>query len=341
MRQSKTIFTVLFTAALLFTGCDKKTEAPTEEAVKVVKTEVKDVVTKAVKEVTGDAVINDEIRIYQADNSDGKITRKTIQKGFEDAGFYIAANNGMNFPFKRDFNNTYYDQYALAGFYNKDIVAEFIKEYPSIGLFAPMTMSIYTKKGDNTISIATLTTKQMAKITGIPADHAGWKKLDDMLEKALKLALPTGKNIPYTNKTIEVDGPLTLEATSQMEGDWEDGLEDLQNDFESALTTNQFAMPAFNELTDEIDDTGYDFYSVYSICKIPVAYAVSKEYPEMGAYAPCSMYIYKKEGDNTVHYGIHHVNNWIHSMGITDKDATTILQSAMAKVKVMMDELAK
>ncbi len=304
-----------------------------ESAAATVKKEVKKVATAATTSV------NDDIRIYQADNSDGKITPETIQKAFEKAGFYMAANNSMNYPFKRDFNNTYYDVYNLAAFYNKDVVAKFIKEYPTIGLFAPMTMSIYTKKGDKTISIATLSPKRMAEITGIPADHPGWKMLDDMLQKALKLAMPNGKFVPYNAKKLDVKPPLFVQATMQMGDDWEDKLEDLENDFESALTVNGFAMPAFNELSEEIDDSGYDFYIVYSVCKIPVAYTISKNHPEMGAYAPCSMYIYKKEGEKTVHFGIHHVKNWVHSMGLTDKEELKILYGAMDKFKAMLEKV--
>lgn len=308
-----------------------------KETVKSVTAEVKKDVKKVAEKVVGTK--NEDIRIYQADNSDGKITPDTIQKAFEKAGFYMAANNGMNFPFKRDFNNTYYDVYNLAAFYNKDNVAQFIKEYPTIGLFAPMTMSIYTKKGDKTISIATLNPKRMATITGIPADHPGWKQLDDMIHKALKEAMPNGKFVPYTAKQIDVKPPLTVEATMEMGDDWEDAYEDLQNNFESALTVNGFAMPAFNELSEEIDDSGYDFYAVYSVCKIPVAYTISKNHPEMGAYAPCSMYIYKKEGDKTVHFGIHHVKNWVHSMGLTDKEELKVLNDAMDKFTKLLKKV--
>ena len=317
--------------------------AKVTESVKAAATTAAAEVKKEVKKVAAAATAsaNDDIRIYQVDNSDGKITPDAIQKAFEKAGFYMAANNGMNFPFKRDFNNTYYDVYNLAAFYNKDVVAEFIKEYPTIGLFAPMTMSIYTKKGDKTISIATLNPKRMATITGIPEDHPGWKKLDDMIRKALKAAMPNGKFVPYTAKQIDVKAPLTVEATMEMGDDWEDKLEDLENNFESALTVNGFAMPAFNELSEEIEDTGYDFYIVYSVCKIPVAYAISKNHPEMGAYAPCSMYIYKKEGDKKVHFGIHHVKNWVHSMGLTDKEELKILNGAMDKFATLLKKVTE
>ena len=341
-------YVLLFVLAVSFT-ISASAEATTAtanaakvtESVKAAATTAAEKVKNEVKKVAAAATssANDDIRIFQADNSDGKITPDTIQKAFEKVGFYMAANNGMNFPFKRDFNNTYYDVYNLAAFYNKDVVAEFIKDHPTIGLFAPMTMSIYTKKGDKTISIATLNPKRMATVTGIPADHPGWKKLDEMIQKALKEAMPNGKFVPYSAKQIDVKAPLTVEATMEMGDEWEDDLEDLENNFESALTVNGFAMPAFNELHEDIEDTGYDFYIVYSVCKIPVAYTISKDHPEMGAYAPCSMYIYKKEGEKKVHFGIHHVKNWVHSMGLTDEEELKILNGAMDKFATLLKKV--
>ncbi len=348
MKQSKILFAILVSGALFFTGCNDKTET-TKAAAEAVKTTAKHVESKAnevaqeVKKVaTTETTVaaEDEVRVFTTDNSNGKITPESIDKAFTDAGFYIAADNDMNFPYKRDFNTTGYDVYNLAAFYNKDIVADLIKEYPRIGFFAPMSMSIYTKKGEKTISIATLSTARMAKITDIPADHKAWKKLDAMLNTALKAALPNGKFVPTGNKPLDVKESLVSEFTFEMGEDWESDKEDFENDFESALSPAGFAMPAFNELSDEIEDIGYDFYEVYSICKIPVIYTVSKNHPEAGAYAPCSLYVYKKEGEKTVHMGYPTVYNWFHSMGIEDEASKKVLVEAQDKFNTILKKLS-
>ena len=46
---------------------------------------------------------------------------------------------------------------------------------------------------------------------------------------------------------------------------------------------------------DETQDSPFDFYSIYSICKLQVLYYVVLEYPEAGEYAPCIQIIYKKK----------------------------------------------
>jgi uncharacterized protein (DUF302 family) len=312
----------------------KEAAQTVKEAAKTAATEVKEKAEKAVTPAD-----SEDIYVYTADNSDGKITPKTIEDAFVKVGFYMSANNDMNYPYKRDFNNTYYDVYNLAAFYSKDVVADFIQEYPKIGLFAPLSMSIYTKKGDKTITLATITPKRIAEITGIPADHKGFAKLDALLKKAFKEAMPNGKFVTLPNKKIDIKEPLIAEFTFEMGEEWEDQKEDFENDFESALSPNGFAMPAFNEISDEIDDIGYDFYETYSICKIPVIYTVSKDHPEAGAYAPCSLYVYKKEGENSVHMGFPTVYNWMHSMGIDDEESKKILIDAQKKFENILKEL--
>jgi len=343
MIQKKTLVALFFSAALLFTGCDKKTEAP---AVVETATAVVEKVAKEVKEVKKEVVAesipatSQDIYVFTSDNSDGKITPKTIEDAFTEAGFYVSANNDMNFPYKRDFNNTEYDVYNLVAFYSPDIVAEFITEFPKIGLFAPMSMSIYTKKGDKTISMATISPKRISEITGIPADHAGWAKLDALITKAFTAAMPNGKLAMLANTKLDITEPIISEFQFEMTDEWEDEKEDFENAFESALTPAGFAMPAFNEITDELEDIGYDFYEVYSICKIPVIYTVSKDHPEAGAYAPCSLYVYKKEGENTVHMGFPTVHNWLYSMGIKDEASRKVLLDAQATFVGILDKVS-
>ena len=87
-----------------------------------------------------------DIEIITSDNSDGKITPKSIEEAFKKAGFTISANRDMNGPFVKQFKESEFDTYNLFTFYKADMVLKLVKKYPNVGLFAPMSMSIYTKK---------------------------------------------------------------------------------------------------------------------------------------------------------------------------------------------------
>jgi len=91
----------------------------------------------------------------------------------------------------------------------------------------------------------------------------------------------------------------------------------------------------------EADYEDFDFYSVYSICKLPVIYTVAKVYPEAGAYAPCSLYMYKKQDGNNMHIAFPSVYNWISSMDIKDEESLKTLEEAQASMHNILTGLTE
>ena len=286
-----------------------------------------------------------DIQVYTADNSNGKITPETIEAAFKKTGFYISANRDMNGPFKKQFKETIFDIYNLFTFFSKEVNLELVKTYPQMGLFAPMSMSIYTKKGEKTISVSSLTPEAMAKIMQIPADNKALAKVVKMVKEALKLALPGGsfETLPYTVQ--KPTAPLVTSYKSELdEDDLDSAKEEFQMEFEGALATNGFAMAGFNALNDDFKEKNfneYDFYDVYSICKLPVIYTVAKLYPEAGAFAPCSLIMYKKKSEKEINLAFPSVYNWISSMDIKDKASLDVLLEAQKSMDTILTELTE
>ena len=286
-----------------------------------------------------------DIQVFTADNSDGKITPETIEAVFKKTGFYISANRDMNGPFKKQFKETTFDVYNLFTFFSKEINLELIKSYPQMGLFAPMSMSIYAKKGKKTISVSTLTPEAMAKIMNIPADNKALAKVGKMVKEALKLALPGGsfETLPYTVQ--KATGPLVSTYKTELdEDDIATAKEDFQMEFEGTLATSGFVMAGFNDLAKDFEEqkfNDYDFYDVYSICKLPVIYTVAKTHPEAGAFAPCSLIMYKKKDEAEMTVSFPSVYNWISSMDIKDKAALDTLLEAQTSMNTILTELSE
>jgi uncharacterized protein (DUF302 family) len=290
-----------------------------------------------------DRAFKTDVRVWQSDNSDGKITPKTVEEAFKKAGFVIAANNDMNFPFKRDFKKTHMDVYNLMVVFRKDTALALAEKYPDIGLFTPLSMSIYTPKGEKTISVATLRPEVMAQMMHIPADNPEMIKLGKKIEEALQAAMPKGKfiELPYTSKKSDKE-VITRISMEQQGDDWEDAKDDFETAFEEKLAPNGFVMAGFTDLNydfDEHDKEWYLFYDVYSICKIAVIYEVSKLHPEAGAFAPCSAYKYQKKGEKTIYMAFPNVYKWISSLNITDKTSLDVLIDAQKRFEKMLEEL--
>ena len=286
-----------------------------------------------------------DITVFTSDNIDGKITTKSIESEFKKAGFTISANRDMNTPFKKQFKDTSFKVYNLFTFYKKDIVLELAKKYPNVGLFAPMSMSIYTKKGENSISISSLSAEAIAKIMNIDKKDKTILSLRKLVADTLKKAMPKGKFEKLDYKMVKPKGELVTTFTMEMDkDDWDEELEDFKMEFEGNLATNGFIIAGNNNLGDDFDDVDYedyDFYEVYSICKLPVIYTIAKRHPEAGAFAPCSLYLEKKKGDNNMYIAFPSVYNWMSTMSITDKKDIEVLEYAQKRMKNILSGLVE
>jgi len=304
-----------------------------------------EVKTKAVEKKSEKAVVSGDVQVFTAENKDGKITPKTIEAAFKKAGFFISANRDMNTPFKKQFKETSFDVYNLFTFYKKDVALELAKKYENIGLFAPMSMSIYTKKGEKTISVSTLSAATMAKIMKMPKDEKILTDLRALVVKTLASALPNGKfeKLPYTMQ--DAKGELVTTFTMEMDKeDWEDELDEFKMGFEGELSPNGFVIAGQNNLGDDFEEEeyeGYDFYEVYSVCKLPVIFTIAKSRPEAGAFAPCSLYLAKKKGEAEMKTGFPSVYNWMSSLAISNKKDLAVLEDAQKRMKQILTSLTE
>ncbi|MFT5835599.1 MAG: hypothetical protein ACI9RG_000492 [Sulfurimonas sp.] len=291
------------------------------------------------------SAIEQNVQVFTTDNTNGNITPKTISAAFASSGLSIGGNNDMNKPFKLRFTKLHYKTYNLAMFRSDELTLKLIKKYPKFGVLTPLTMSIYSDKGS--MNISTLTLEGMARTTGIPVtdpDLIAYAKLTD---KALHLALPNGKYKKLShNVESKTDNYAQAFSVELEKGtDLEEWREDFENEFEGEMEPIGFLMPNYTNLVEEIFEAAkyeeYDFFITYSVCKFDVIYPVSKLHPEAGAYAPCTMYVYKKKGDSKVYIGYLGVNNWIKTLDIKDEKAVAALNEAQGMINNILAELTE
>jgi len=309
---------------------------------------IKGLIASAMLTVGVAASAAQDIQIYKTDNSKGAITGATIEKTFEDAGFLISGNNDMNIAFKSKFQKTNDKMYHLFTLYKKDLVLELVKITPDAALFAPLSMSIYMNEGSNDIYISSLSIDGMAKVTGIPTSNKHMIAYSKLVRETLAKALPNGHFEKTSYKILKPEGELISRFTYEMEleegTDINEELDGIQEELESSLETVGFVIAGFNKLGDEFIEAGYekyDFFDAYSICKLPVIFEVSKTHPEAGAFAPCTFYMYKEKGSNTIQMAYPSVYNWLSSLDITDKPSTKVLVDAQKLMIEVVNEVTE
>ena len=284
--------------------------------------------------VTCSAVASD-VKIFSVNNVDGKITPKTIEKEFVKLGFSIVSNREMNSRFIKQFQKTTFDTYNLFTLYKSDLVQELSKNHPNIGLFAPMSMSIYSTKGSNKMNVAYLSRGAISKIVGIPYENKQLIKLENLITKALNKAMPNGTLLSKSYKILATDKPLVTTFKLEMdEEDWDEEKEEFQMSLDGELLPNGFVKAGFTDINIDFDDdyTKFDFYDTESICKLPVIYTIAQTRPEAGAFAPCSLYMYKIKGKNEMQIGFPTVYNWISLLNITRKDDMKLLEDTQTRM---------
>ncbi|MDD5211439.1 MAG: hypothetical protein PHV62_03425 [Sulfuricurvum sp.] len=287
------------------------------------------------------------VQVISAPNADGAITPKTIDAAFEKNGLTMGGDNNMNSPFEKRFNHVHYKTYNLAMFSNTDLIVKLIKKYPKFGSLTPLTMSIWSDDTRKTMNISALSLTGMSKAVGIPENDPDLVAYADMVKTALKAAMPKGEfqktNFPIVDKAASYKQEFTVDVSATDDKAIQELKGNIEAGFEGEMEPLGFLLPNYMNLQADVFDAAgfkdYDIYVTYSICKFDVIYPVSKLTPEAGAWAPCSMYIYHKKGEDKIHIGYLGVDSWITSLGMTDKEAIGKLYEAQGMITKILQGL--
>lgn len=249
----------------------------------------------------------------------------------------------MNKAFEARFNaGKDMNMYRLMFVHNPEFGKKLLKEYPEFGLLAPLSTSVYSKDG-KTINISSLSLRGMSRISGVPEDNKDLIALRDLMTKALSEALPNGKFTKLSYEKIRPDGELITRFKFNLKNeinDIEEAKENYQETMEGEIESLGFIVAGFYPLNDDLTKAkinDYDFYDTYSICKLEVIFPVHKVHPEVGAFAPCTMYMYKKADENFTRMAYPSVYNWIMSTNIYDDESLKPLIDAQDQLESAID----
>jgi uncharacterized protein (DUF302 family) len=212
-----------------------------------------------------------DIRIITGQNSNGKITKESIEAAFKANGFEISANNDMSKSFQGKFGEkdptagTDFKVYRLMPVYHEKLSIKLIKNYPEFGLIAPISTSVYSKDG-SVWNISSLSLKAMSRITSVPVDNPDLVALYAQLTKALEEAIPSGEFKDLTYKILRPDGELVTRFAFVLPnegGNIAEAMEEYEEVMEGEAESAGFVFPVFTEMTEKVSDI-YEFYKTVS-----------------------------------------------------------------------------
>jgi uncharacterized protein (DUF302 family) len=285
------------------------------------------------------------IQVFSVANADGTIDAKSVEKAFNASGLVVDVNNNMNSIFEKRYKHVHHKSYNLAIFHSDEMISKLIKKYPSIGLITPLSMSIYSDDAKKSINISTLSLAGMARITKIPATNPDLIAYAKLVDTAVHKALPNGKYLSLSHPTKASKNPLVSSFTTEFEledgATYVDAKEAFEEEFEGELGPVGFLVPKSYKLQKDLSLSDYDFFDTYSIIRFNAIYPVSKNHPDAGAYAPFSLSIYKKKGEDEVHVAYPSIDNWILDLDIKDEKTIKEVRKTQGMIKGILEELTE
>lgn len=283
-----------------------------------------------------------DFNLFDIPNADHKVKPEMIEKSLEAKGFYISANTEMNGPFVKQFQQSDFDVFNLLTVFHKKHSESLVKAHPDGGIFVPMGVGIYQKKGDKTLHVSVLTDEAQKKIAGFDAPEFA------LIEKEIMqtiLAIAPGTKHHESESALPAEGDLLNRFVKKTDAaSWASDKEGAEMMIEEGLKPAGFVMSNFtdyNFMLNESSPSPFDFYDTYSICKLKVIYSVAKSRPEAAAFAPCTLMVYKKKDADEIVMGFPGVYNWMSSARVEDKEARENLLQAQNDFEEVLRSVAE
>ncbi|HFQ62531.1 MAG TPA: DUF302 domain-containing protein [Epsilonproteobacteria bacterium] len=286
---------------------------------------------------------NADILLYKVPNKDHKITAQTLADGLTINGYVVSKNQDMNGPYQKQFQKTTFDSYNLMSVYHPETSVALVPKYAHSGIFTPFSIATYQKKGDDDFYIALLSAQAQQNILKVKDPLI--TKLEKLTKETITKVLPTAVETMLPYEAVSTDKPLYTKYSFEVEDtDAMEARGDLMMMMESGMKPSGFVVANyidFNKVLKEEKKEDYMFYDAYSLCKLKIIYELSKNKPEAGAFAPCTMVIYHKKGSNKTEIVTLSIENLTSTLAIKDKKLLDMLVKAQNTMKAIIEDSAE
>ena len=267
---------------------------------------------------------------------------KFVKEDAAELGFFLNdPHHNVQAVYAQQFGETWLDNIAFDSLVNDKDVRPLLNIDPRIGGFNPFNLLTFRKTADGPTKVAHMTPEAMLDILEISDEkiRQPFIKMFEPLDAAIDKKLGGKKSyIPVVGRAE--DTMLNFEIPFEEPEDIDDFMDEFQEKFESTFETEGYIIAGFYNVkesfnTDEDVMPGYTMFWAYDLCHIEFSYNVfdgEKALPMAGIFAPCSMYVYIKGGENKIVIGMPSLRAWSGAMGMTDPKKLDIIDKLDAEI---------
>ncbi len=261
---------------------------------------------------------------------DGNIEEKYntfVEKTINQIGFRLTdPHKRVNDHYKEKYGSTTLDVLSFMSIANEDVVKPLFNIDPRIAGFNPFNFMIYKKKDEKKSYIGHLRAGAILDMLSITDEkvRTAFTKSLDALDALIRKELG-GKEMVIEAKDFAKDRMMNFVVPFEPGEDIEDVVDAFQEKFEGAFEEKDYIIAGFNNFKEtDGEDTipQFDAFWTYSLCHFKFSYTVFDNeggVPQAALFAPCTMYMYIKKGENRIVIGMPRLANWKATLGIEDK----------------------
>ena len=296
---------------------------------------------------------NDKLAVeYTLESTDPQTDKKFFDftdKPLAKIGFYVNdAHHNVNNVYEQQVGKTSLEQLSFSSLINDDVARPLFKIDPRLGGFTPFNLVIYRKKSDGKTVITHIMPEAALDILQIsdPQVRETFTKMFEPLDAEIEKTFKTTKTYTKLHGYAK-DSMMTFEIPFEEPEDIDDFFDEFQEKFEAAFETKGYIIAGFynmkyslNSEADVLPD--FDQYVVWSLCHIPFSYTIfdgKNPLPKAAMFAPCSMYVYIKKGENKMVIGMPTLGAWAAALNITDAEKLQKINQLDAEIPQIIQSL--
>ncbi len=292
---------------------------------------------------------NDKLAVvYTFDEPNEDTFFKFVKDDLSKLGFFVNdPHHNVQAVYEQRYGKTWLENIAFSSLVNDNVVRPLINKDPRIGGFTPFNLLTFRKKSDSITTVTHMTPQAMLDILEIddPAITEPFIKMFEPLDAAIESTLGGKKSYIKLEGRAE-DTMLNFEIPFEEPEDIDDYMDEFQESFETAFEMKEYIIAGFYNLKMSLnseDDVmpGYTTFWLFDLCHIEFSYNVfdgEKALPIAGIFAPCSMYVYVKEGENKIVIGMPSLRAWSGAIGVTDPEKLKIIDQLDAEItQIILD----
>ena len=246
-----------------------------------------------------------------------------IHKRINDA-YAKRYGNREHLDYDLEWNNNL-DNLGFFAMSNDNKLNTILKTTPELAAFSPFNQLIYKKINEDMTYIGHIDPETMLNIVGVEdiAIRQEFISMFDPLDTWMNEEFG-GKIEIATYDSLPLEPMMNFEIEFDSKEDLSEYLERFQETFEFAFEEKKYIIAGFKNFKESYEDLGmpfeeYDAFFVYSLCHFTFSYNIfNKGRPDIGVFAPCSMYMYIRKNTNIIVIGMPKLSNWVSVMKIRE-----------------------